>query len=307
MVTVEAASALLQTDKADTHTEFATTAVTNLPIGAYRNYQTMLILVPGATPTAFQNAQVDSPGRSLTTNINGTNRNSNNTRVDGAANVYIWLPHHTLYNPPIESVDAVNVATTSFDADQGMTGGAAVTVTTKSGTNDIHGVAFRYHDDNALKARPYFWYNKKPLSINNIIGGTLGGPIIKNKLFYFGSYERTSQRTGNTARYSVPTADIRTGDFSKYAAFSTIYDAIKHELNHWQPETANPRGAITFGGNATMIKGGTSRSINQYAAALLGLATVYNKSISPPPAPSSPPPHRKIAHRASGNLERSRD
>jgi len=238
MVTVEAAAALLQTDKSDVHTELTSVAVANLPMPAYRNYQTLLNLVPGATPTAFQNAQVDTPGRSLTTNINGTARNNNNTRVDGAANVYIWLPHHTLYNPPVESVETVNISTNSFDADQGMTGGAAITVTTKSGTNDLHGTAFWYHDDNALKARPYFWYPtasqpKLPLSINNIVGGTVGGPIKKNKLFYFVSYERTSQRSGYTGRYSVPPADVRGGDFSKYAAFSTIYD----------PATGNPDGS----------------------------------------------------------------
>jgi hypothetical protein len=225
-VVVEAAAAPLQTDKPDTHAEFTEAEAANLPLMAYRNYQTLLNLVPGATPSEFENGIIDTPARSLTTNINGTPINNNNTRVDGAANVYIFLPHNTLYNPPVEAIQAVNVSTSAFDADQGMTGGAAVTVTTRSGTNHLHGTAFWYHDDNALKARPYFWYKDKPLSIDNIAGGTIGGPIKENTLFYFVSYERTSQRIGSTARLSLPPEDIRRGDFSKYIAYSKIYDPL---------------------------------------------------------------------------------
>ena len=92
-------------------------------------------LVPGATPTAFQNAQTDTPGRALTTNVNGTNRNNNVTRIDGAASINVWLPHHVGYVAPVETIETVNISTNSFDASQGMTGGAAVSVATKSGTN----------------------------------------------------------------------------------------------------------------------------------------------------------------------------
>ena len=172
-----------------------------------------------------------SPQRSLTTNVNGTNRNNNNTRIDGATNVYIWLPHHTLYNPPVESIETVNISTSSFDAEQGMAGGAAVTVATKSGTNQLHGSAFWYHDNQHLYARPYFYksnidhpaLNK---SIVNIPGGTIGGPIIKNKLFYFFSFERTWERTGQFANSSVPPADMRAGDFAAYTGLGLIYDPL---------------------------------------------------------------------------------
>jgi hypothetical protein len=156
-VTVEASAAALQTDRSDTRAEITSRAVVELPLPAYRNYQSMINLVPGATPAAFQNSMGASPQRSLTTNVNGTNRNNNNTRVDGAINVYIWLPHHTLYNPPVEAIETVNISTSSFDAEQGMAGGAAVTVATKSGTNELRGVAYWYHDNQHLYARPYFY------------------------------------------------------------------------------------------------------------------------------------------------------
>jgi hypothetical protein len=102
-INVEANAAALQTDKADVHVELGTKEVTQLPIGGYRNYQTLINLVPGATPAGYQNAVVGSPGRALTTNVNGTTRNNNNTRLDGAYNMRAHLPHQTLYVPPVES------------------------------------------------------------------------------------------------------------------------------------------------------------------------------------------------------------
>ena len=137
----------------------------NLPLPAYRNYQSLYQLVPGATPPQFQNSVTDTPQRSLTTNVNGTNRNNNNTRVDGAGDVFVWLPHHTAYVPPSETIETVNITTDSFDAEQGMAGGAAVTVTTKSGTNQWHGVAFAFWDNNHLQARNFF-YQKSNLMLH---------------------------------------------------------------------------------------------------------------------------------------------
>src|SRR5262249_4668882 len=161
VVTVEGTGALLQTDKGDLHAELKSQELSNLPLGNYRNYQSLLNLVPGTTPAGFQNAITDTPARSLTTNVNGTARNNNNTRLDGATNVYIWLPHHAAYVAPTETVDTVNISTASFDAEQGMAGGAAVTVLTKSGTNEFHGSGFLLHEDDGLRARNFFNHGDK--------------------------------------------------------------------------------------------------------------------------------------------------
>ena len=136
-VTVTTEAALLKTDKADVSVNLKPADVVNLPLNQYRNYQGLMNLVPGATPPAFQNAQTDTPGRALTTNVNGTNRNNNVTRIDGAASINVWLPHHAGYIAPVETIENVNISTNSFDASQGMTGGAAVSVPTKSGTNNV--------------------------------------------------------------------------------------------------------------------------------------------------------------------------
>ena len=241
-VTVEATAAALQTDKSDVRAEITSQAATNLPLASYRNFQSLINLVPGATPANFQNSVGSTPARALTTNINGTARNNNNARVDGATNVYIWLPHHMVYVPPVESINTVNITTGSFDAEQGMAGGAAVTVATKSGTNEFHGSAFEYHDNQHLRTRNFFLppTTDKAKSIFNIFGGTLGGPVKKDKLFFFGSFEGTLERAGiSPTPYSVPTADIKAGNFGALPV--TLYD----------PLTGNPDGTgrQLFSGN----------------------------------------------------------
>jgi outer membrane receptor protein involved in Fe transport len=224
-VTIQGIATVLQTDKSDLNVEISSRAVENIPLGAYRNFQNLMNLVPGATPANFQNSVGSTPARALTTNINGTARNNNNARVDGATNVYIWLPHHMVYVPPAESISTVNITTNSFDAEQGMAGGAAVTVATKSGTNDLHGSLFEFHDNHRLRTRNFFLpaTTGKAKAIFNIFGGTLGGPIVKDKLFYFGSFEGTLERAGITRQTdSVPTAAIRNGNFSGLPV--TLYD-----------------------------------------------------------------------------------
>jgi Carboxypeptidase regulatory-like domain/TonB dependent receptor len=230
-VTVEASVVNLQTEKSDVHTELSEKAILNMPLNQYRNFQTLINLVPGATPGVFQNAIADTPERALSTNINGTNRNNNNTRVDGAADVFVWLPHHAVYIPPAETVQEVNISTNNFDPEQGMTGGAAITVITKSGGNQFHGVGFEYLQNQALRAKQFFETGAKGDSKLNDFGGTFGGPLKKDKLFFFGSYNGTYERDNrNTGLVTLPTAAIRAGDFT--GTGTIIYD----------PHTGNPDG-----------------------------------------------------------------
>jgi len=225
-VTVTAESTLLQTEKADLHTELTSKELTNLPLNQFRNYQALLNLVPGATPAQFQNAEIDTPGRSLRTFVNGTQPNSNAFRIDGAVSVNVWLPHHTGYVQSAETIETVNVATNNFDADQGMAAGAAVTVVTKSGTNQFHGSTFFLRNQDEFNANTFAnsaFGLAKPPSSRSIYGGTLGGPIVHNKLFFFGAWERYAGRRGFQDTYSVPSAKMRNGDFSEvYAAYPTF-------------------------------------------------------------------------------------
>lgn len=242
-VTVEAGEIALQTDKADLHTELGSKEVINLPLPRYRNYQSLINLVPGATPGRYQNSIQAAPARALDTNVNGVNRNNNTTRIDGALSVFLWLPHHTAYVPPAETIETVNVSTNNFDAEQGFAGGAAITVITKSGSNEFHGSAWELHDNVKLQARNFFNSGDKPSNINNIFGATLGGPIARNRVFFFAGWEGVRERLGATQLLTVPTADQRQGDFSRYDA--TIYD----------PATGAPNGSgrVPFPGNVVPL------------------------------------------------------
>ncbi len=252
-VTVSADVAVLQTDKADVHVELNVAAMKNLTLPNYRNYQSLINLVPGATPAGFQNAVTDSPARALTTNVNGANRNSNNTKLDGATNVFIWLPHHTVYVAPVETIENVNITTNAFDAEQGMAGGAAITVNTKSGSNDRHGTGFAFHDNQHLRARNFFLRTPgKPKTITNIDGGTLGGPIVKNKLFYFGGWEGYRERASRNRQFSVATPAIRRGDFS--ASGTTIYDPATGNQTNGQGRTPFAGNVIPLVRQSTIIR-----------------------------------------------------
>jgi len=221
-VNVTAAGAVLQTDRSDVRTELNRKQFEDLPTGQ-RNYQSLFKLVPGFTPPRGQNSLVANPQEDLVAEVNGTTKSTNNTRIDGANNTHVWLPQHSAYVPPIESIDMVNVVTNSMDAEQGLAGGAAISVTIKSGTNDLHAVAFEYNTDSSLQARNVFYANPNlPKNIQNQYGGTVGGPIVRNKLFYFISDEETNRRTNVSRLVTVPTDVQKAGDLS--SSGTTIYD-----------------------------------------------------------------------------------
>ena len=221
-ITVQSAAELLQTDKADVHTELKSAEITSLPLNQFRNYQALINLVPGATPGVFQNAETDTPARSLSTNVNGQNRNNNGTRTDGATNLNIWLPHHNVYVSPAETIDTVNISTNNFDAEQGMAGGAAVTVITKSGTNQFKGSAFEFYNSDKLNATPYFFGNdpngkppKLPITPQHLRRHDRRTDPQRNRLFFFGSFEGYKQDLRRFNFLSVPNAALRAGRFQQ--------------------------------------------------------------------------------------------
>ncbi|MGH9831380.1 MAG: carboxypeptidase regulatory-like domain-containing protein, partial [Blastocatellia bacterium] len=272
-VTVTADAATLKTEKSDLNTELNSVQVTSLPLNQYRNYQTLLNLVPGATPVQFQNAEIDTPGRSLRTWVNGVQPNSNTTRVDGAVSVNVWLPHHAGYIQPVETIETVNIATNNFDADTGMAAGAAQTVVTKSGTNDFHGSAFEFYNGDKLNANSFASNASalaRPPQSRHTYGGSLGGRIIKDKLFFFASYENFRDRRGANQTFQVPTDKMRNGDFTEVAA---SYSAFRL----YDPDTgaaAGPAGRTQFA-NFTI----PSARISSIARSLLNYYPRVNSTI----------------------------
>ena len=214
-VEVTAAASALKTDRADVSTEFSNNTVITLPL-ANRTYQSVMALVPGVTPPVSDAGGVNNPGRSMQMTANGSSRSGVNVRIDGVSTTNVWVQFFQTYIPSMEAIDTVNVVTNSFDAEQGMVGGAAINLQIKSGSNDLHGSAYWYHQDNVLKAKPWIMpaNERKPKFIRNVAGGTFGGRIIKDKLFYFGSYEGDYLRQANSVLGTVPTAAIRAGNMS---------------------------------------------------------------------------------------------
>ncbi|MDQ6678605.1 MAG: TonB-dependent receptor [Acidobacteriota bacterium] len=231
-VTINAAEVTLQTDRADVNNQLRSSQLTDLPLinSQGRNFQALFKILPGFTPPVEVHSDAGNPQRSMATQANGMPQSSNTTRLDGATISYPWLPRLVAYLPPVEAIETVNLVTNSFDAEQGMAGGAAVNVAIKSGTNAFHGAGWEFHTNSALKARNYFYClyscpgdpNRAPKNLNNQFGGLIGGPIKKNKLFFFSDWERTTRRQAASALRTVPTAALRSGDFN--GTGTTVYD-----------------------------------------------------------------------------------
>ena len=240
-VTVDASAVVLQADRVEVNTQISDREVEDLPLPGSRNFQSLLDLVPGVSPPVASHSEAGNPTGALATNSNGTSYNNNGTRIDGAVNGYPWLPEIIAYVPPAESIQGVSVSTGNYDAEQGMAGGSAVNVTMKSGTNQFHGAAWEYNTISKLNAKNFFYKGgpNLPKFINNQFGLTSGGPIKKNKLFYFADWERTLKRQAASGTYSVPNLKMRTGDFT----FTTV--------KIFDPLTGKPDGSgrTQFPGN----------------------------------------------------------
>ena len=236
-VTVVGASSLLQTEKADLSTEITSKEVVNLPLNQFRNYQGLLNLVPGATPAQFQNAEIDTPGRALRTNVNGTQPNSNAFRIDGAVSLNVWLPHHVGYVNSAETIETVNVSTNNFDADQGMAAGAAVTVVTKSGTNEFHGSGFVLRNQDELNANTFannaFGLERPTALQQRLRRHASAGRSSRTSCSSSARWERYQARRGTQATYSVPSLKMRDGDFSEVLAAYPNFAPLQ-PLHRWR-------------------------------------------------------------------------
>jgi hypothetical protein len=241
-VTVTAGVAVLQTERADVRTELPATQLENLPVPIGRNYQNLLVMVPGISPPENMHSVAVNPSRGLGFTSNGTTRNANTIRIEGAIANNLWLPHVAAYVPALEAIESVGVTTSTFDADQGLAGGMAANVLIKSGTNQLRGSAFEYHFNENMKSRPYFLPEdeEKPEANQNQYGGTVGGPIVHDKLFFFASYQGTRDRSIAQRFGTVPTEAMRNGDFS--ASPNPIYDPLTGN-------PANGTGRTAFPGN----------------------------------------------------------
>jgi hypothetical protein len=232
-LTVTAASTQLQTDRAEVRSEIPVEVIQNVPVPIGRNFQHLMTLLPGVTPARNSHSVPTNPSRALQFEVQGVSGSSNDFRIDGASNYDVWLPHITAYVPALESIETINVVTSSFDAEQGLAGGSAINVQIKSGSNELRGSAFWYHANNKTITEPFFMPagERNPKYINNQAGGTVGGPIQRDRLFFFASWESTLLRQFASGLRTLPMMTMRAGDMS--ASDRPVYD----------PFTGNPDGS----------------------------------------------------------------
>jgi hypothetical protein len=223
-VQVTAEAAALQTDRADVHSEVSTAALQQLP-QPNRTYLGLLTLVPGMTPPGGQlNGGTNNPSKSMQFSANGTGVAGATVRIEGMNANNPWVVQYQSFVPSVEAIENVNVVTNSPDAEQGQAGGASVNVMLKSGSNEMHGSLYEYHINSATTARNFFAPpgTKVAHLVDNNLGGSLGGRIIRDKLFYFGSYEGDFLHQANAAVIGVPTQAMLAGDMT--GTGTPIYD-----------------------------------------------------------------------------------
>ena len=226
-VTVSAETPVLQTDRTDTGRIIESKMVSEMPLTFNRNFQGLLVTVPGATRPHRDHSAFFNSQDSLSTEVNGQSRLANNTMIEGLDdNQKTGLLQVII--PAADALETVSVSTSNYDAEFGRSGGAITNVTLKSGTNDLRGSAFFFGNTDATNASDYFSHLKAPTKFAN--GGfTLGGPILRNKLFFFGDYQRTIDNQGYVVRAVIPTMAMRNGDFSSVA--QRIYDPLTGDVS----------------------------------------------------------------------------
>lgn len=210
----------LQTDRADTGRLIEGRQVAELPLGFGRNFQGLLVTVPGATRPFRPHSEFFNPQDSLSSQVNGQSRLSNNVQIEGIDNNY-RIGVLNMLIPSADAIEGVSVSTSNFNAELGRAAGAVTSVTLKSGTNDVRGSLFFFGNDERLMARDYFTGNRAETDYRQY-GLTLGGPLRRNKLFFFVDYQRTRDDLGRVNRHNIPPMEWRTGDLS--GAPTRIYD-----------------------------------------------------------------------------------
>ncbi len=281
-VTVSTAPPVLQTDRADISTKLERQAVADLPLGTNRNFQSLLNLVPGTTPATYEHSQFFNAQGAIQTRANGIPRMGNLYQIEG-----IDDDERTgllqIIIPPAEAIQSIDVTTNNFDAELGRAIGAVTNVTLRSGTNAFHGSAFEFIQNNATNARSYFGGPLGHLAYN-YFGGSLGGPIIKDRLFIFGDYLRTTDREAYNSILSIVPTQFYTDNGNGFIDLSapgiakgTNAAGLFNTGQVYDPATGSTSGAgrTPFRGNLIPVS-----RVNPVTLALLRGLPAPNRNVS---------------------------
>jgi len=212
-VTVTGAASLVESESSDRGQVIGSEPVVDLPLNG-RNYADLALLVPGIRKSGLSSSEEAS------FDANGLRAHFNNFMLDGVDNNSYATSHQGYSSevvvPPPDAIQEFKLQTDNYSAEFGRAGGAAVNVTLRSGSNEFHGTAWEFLRNTSLNAIGFFKPagNSKPVLIQNQFGGGIGGPIRKNKMFFFADYEGFRQVTRQLTFASLPTLDQRIGIFT---------------------------------------------------------------------------------------------
>jgi hypothetical protein len=250
-VTVQAGSALIETASSTIGQVIESRGIVDQPLNG-RNIYSLLALVPGvvANGGTDQPAAMSQIWANNNFSIGGGFGNDNSTYVDGAPiNVnYAW---GSALTPTQDAIVEFKVESNNIGPQFGATGGGIVNLVTRSGGNAFHGTAYEFLRNKVMNANT-FYGNKEGLSVppftQNNYGAAVGGPIVKDKAFFYFSWEGFALRQGNTFATTIPTAAQRTGDFSA-AGLNPIYDPCAGNVNAQNTCVSTPAQRTQFPGN----------------------------------------------------------
>ena len=244
----------LKTDRADVSTVFSGKEIVDLPIPD-RNFTNLQLLLPGAQLLGWSHAASENPQGSKQIEVDGQAFAGVAFQLDGTDNQDPILGIIVI-NPNSDSLSETKITTQNFDAEFGKAVSSVVTAQTKSGTNSFHGSAFDYRESNYNLARDPFNQPKSsvfPGGLKNQFGGSIGGPILKDKLFFFGDYQGVRQKVGIPATQTVPTPLLTSSCLSTGCDFSEYATAIGTTLKVANPSTYqllyHNNGATPYVGN----------------------------------------------------------
>ena len=226
-VTIEAVSPLVQTSTSELGTTVGNEQIEALPLNG-RNFVNLTRTVPGVL-RGIPGSNIDGAGSlawraSASFSANGQRARDNNFMLDGVDNNETWLQTVVIF-PSVDSLDEFKLQTSTYSAEYGRSLGGVVNLQIKSGTNLLRGSGFEFHRNDALDANNFFNNRAgrgKPSFKQNQFGGTLGGPVFKDRTFFFGAYQGHREEQGQTFLSTVPSLAMRRGDFSELNR--VIYD-----------------------------------------------------------------------------------
>lgn len=240
-VEVTAEAPQLKTDRADVSIEFSAKQLEELPI-FNRNFQSLELLTPGTQILGWGHAATENPQGSKQVYVNGQHFSGTGYELDGTDNQDPILGI-IIVNPSLDSVEETKMTTQNYDAEFGKALAGIMTAQTKSGSNDFHGSGYFYDLDPVSPAVNPFSGKPSPNNWKQF-GGAVGGPIIKNKLFFFGNYEGTRRVSGVSLQVTVPTQKVRNTclaagspncDLSEYLT-ANLGGGAGQVYNPWEPQ-----------------------------------------------------------------------